>query len=485
MKYRVLLPFLPFFYLGSLWAQPTTTPTPAPPAVDHGYKPLTLKLNEDGSKYVRFLMWHQFWLTQTANNPGTVDVNGLPQSSTTDFALRRSRVLWYAQISPRFLILTHFGINNQSFVNGGGNGQGASGTDGKKPQLFIHDAWTEYQVVQDKLYIGAGLHYWNGVSRIASASTLNFMTLDAPIFNWYNIEQSDQFARQFGIYAKGQLGRLDYRVSVNKPFVVGKLGVAPTGSLATNSPVLPAYATVNAFASEPVRTENWATQGYAFYQFWDKENNKLPFTVGSYLGSKKVFNVGAGWYHHADIMGQLSATLDTVGAPDTFRNFTLDTYAQSHFGVDAFLDMPIGKGEKKGCLHAYGLVQVMNFGPNYVRNIGILNLHASATGSEAGFARGGNAQPTLGTGLIGYLQLGYGFPKFSNGHQLMPYVTTTYKNFEGLEDASTQFDAGVNWFINGHHAKITLQYSSRPTYNLDRTRDGSKGEFIMQTHIFL
>ena len=101
MKHRVLLPFLPFFYLGSLWAQPTATPTPTPPAVDHGYKPLTLKLNEDGSKYVRFLIWHQFWLTQTANNPGTVDVNGLPQSSATDFALRRSRVLWYAQISPR------------------------------------------------------------------------------------------------------------------------------------------------------------------------------------------------------------------------------------------------------------------------------------------------------------------------------------------------------------------------------------------------
>ena len=58
--------------------------------------------------------------------------------------------------------------------------------------------------------MGAGLHYWNGVSRLSSQSTLNFMTLDAPIFNWTNIEATDQFARQFGIYAKGQLDRLDY-----------------------------------------------------------------------------------------------------------------------------------------------------------------------------------------------------------------------------------------------------------------------------------
>ena len=66
----------------------------------------------------------------------------------------------------------------------------------------MHDAWTEYAIIPSKLHIGTGLHYWNGVSRMASASTLNFMTLDAPIHNWFNIEATDQFARQLGIYAK-------------------------------------------------------------------------------------------------------------------------------------------------------------------------------------------------------------------------------------------------------------------------------------------
>ena len=36
------------------------------PEVDHSYKPLTLKLSEDGSKYVRFIIWHQQWV-QTNN----------------------------------------------------------------------------------------------------------------------------------------------------------------------------------------------------------------------------------------------------------------------------------------------------------------------------------------------------------------------------------------------------------------------------------
>jgi hypothetical protein len=44
------------------------------------------------------------------------------------------------------MILTHFGINNQTFTNGGA---GTSGTVDTvlKPGLFFHDAWNEYAVV--------------------------------------------------------------------------------------------------------------------------------------------------------------------------------------------------------------------------------------------------------------------------------------------------------------------------------------------------
>ena len=89
------------------------------PPVDHSYKPMTLKLDADGKKFIRLITWHQMWLSHTDNNPGTVDINGIEQKKSNDFGIRRSRFLVQAQVSPRFMIVTHWGINNQSFANGG------------------------------------------------------------------------------------------------------------------------------------------------------------------------------------------------------------------------------------------------------------------------------------------------------------------------------------------------------------------------------
>jgi hypothetical protein len=455
----------------------TTATTPIKPAIDHSYKPLTLKLNEDGSKYVRFIMWHQMWLTATQNNPGTIDVNGQTidgsngsRGWTTDVALRRSRFLAYAQISPRALILSHWGINNQSFINGGaGAGSNVSSAgpsnNGKRPQLYMHDLWTEFQVLKDKLYIGAGLHYWNGVSRLSSHSTLNFMTMDAPIFNWSNIEGTDQFARQYGIYAKGQLGRFDYRFALNKPFVNGRLAKdVPKNNVAEN-----------------VINENWAQAGYVNYMFWEKENNKLPFYVGSYLGTKKVLNLGAGFYRH----NNASLKKNTEG----------DSLYQAHLavGADLFLELPINK-TKGTMLHALATFYHLNYGDNYLRNIGILNEHGGTIGVSAGQTReswsgGGNLQPTIGSGNIFYLQTGFLLPKLKNGTAFMPYVTTTYKDFDRLAESSFQYGLGMNYFVTGHHAKLTLEYANRPIYREASDGairlNGTRGQLTLQMHIFI
>lgn len=431
---------------------------------------LKLDLNQEGTKFVRFITWHQFWITHTENNPGTRDINGELQSSTTDIGLRRSRFLVYSQLSPRFLILSHWGINNQSFINGGsagtlGSGSSASGQGGKRAQVYIHDAWSEYAVIKGKLHIGTGLHYWNGVSRLSSASTLNFMTMDAPIFNWYNIEATDQFARQFGIYAKGQINRLDYRISVNKPFV---FGVSPT-----KANIKPDGIAVNAF------NENFAYSGYFNWMFKDKENNILPFFVGTYLGKKEVFNIGAGFY----TQGNTTASARISGG-DTL----IDKHAQTCLGVDVYWDKPLNK-TKGTAISLYSVYYNYNFGPNYLRNIGILNLHTNAIPSSESFNGSGNAQPTIGTGSIWYTQLGYKLPNFKNGSSFMPYITGTYKNFERIGSASFQYDLGLNYFISNHNAKITFQYTNRPLYQVNTgggiERNGSKGEFIIQTHIFL
>ena len=164
--------------------------------IDHSYKPLTLKLDDSGHKYIRFIVWHQHW---TVTNNLAVDDATL---QLTHLA-RRSRFLAYAQISPRFLVLTHFGLNNLT-----PNNLTSLGNNGDAAQLFLHDAWTEFKVSNDKaLYIGGGLHYWKGLTRLSNQSTLNFMTMDnpRPFVHWHSLALTDQFARPQGMYAKGEL----------------------------------------------------------------------------------------------------------------------------------------------------------------------------------------------------------------------------------------------------------------------------------------
>src|SRR5690606_25423969 len=73
----------------------------------------------------------------------------------------------------------------------------------------------------------------------------------------------------------------------------------------------------------------YAYAGYFEYQFFDSESNFLPFKVGTYLGTKKVLNIGTGFFLHPNgIVHNNTGTLEA-------RNV-------SHIGVDAFYDAPLG-----------------------------------------------------------------------------------------------------------------------------------------------
>ncbi len=76
---------------------------------------LKIKFNDDGSKYLRVISWAQVWTRYNVNNEGTTRQGAL-QDATFDVGLRRARVLLLSQISPKFLILAHFGINNQKSI---------------------------------------------------------------------------------------------------------------------------------------------------------------------------------------------------------------------------------------------------------------------------------------------------------------------------------------------------------------------------------
>jgi hypothetical protein len=433
---------------------------------------MKLNINPEGTKYVRFITWNQTWFRASQMNPGTA-INGEAAKNNTDVGMRRLRMLAYAQISKRYMVLAHFGINNQTFLNGGASGSAGTGGygAGKKPQLFFHDFWNEYAIIQPtkenkntSLTLGAGLNYFMGVSRLTYSSTLNFLTVDSPIFSWATIENSDQFARQMGFFAKGKLNKLEYRFALNKPF-------------ATN--LVPANATN---PSTEVAVDNngksaFSKTGYVEYQFLDTESNVLPFKVGTYLGTKRVFNLGAGFYT------QPKGTKSQLNGTVSIHNISL-------LAVDAFLDMPIGDKKKNMAITAYSGFFNYNFGPNYLRNIGIMNVgsvDANYKGPDKLTSGVGNAQPMIGTGNIFYTQVGLLLPKATEKPKLrvQPFAAYTIKSFEALPTAVSNVDLGANWLIDGHHAKITTQYSLRPGLEASTGQKKSLGEFIMQLQVYL
>lgn len=440
---------------------------------EHYGSGLKLGLNQQGDKYVRFIIWNQVWARYIEHNGGT-SVNGVPSDATMDIGARRLRLLAYAQITPRYLILTHFGINNQTFVNGGGSGSSGTGGygQGKKPQLFFHDAYNEYAIIPTvdpetgkknkfTLSLGAGLHYFNGVSRLTSASTLTFLMIDAPVFNWPLIENADQFARQYGIYIKGAYKKFHYQFSLDKPF-------------ATN---------IKPIDSARIAVDNsgdaaGALSGYVDYQFFDQESNLLPYRVGTYIGSKKVFNIGAGFYHQARGT-QSSSELGVVQKHDI-----------NLFAGDVYMDLPVGSKKSNMAVTAYAVYYNFDFGPNYLRTTGIMNpgsVNTAATATDRVLEGPGNARVLLGTGSIAHVQAGFLLPKFKgNKIRLQPIASIAYKEFDALKAAGSFWDIGCNLFLDAHNAKITGQYSSRPLYDAT-TKDlkDRKGELIVQFQIAL
>lgn len=396
------------------------------PKEDDSYKPLVLKLSEDGKKYVRFIVWHQQWVS---TNNLSADDTRLQINST----VRRSRFLAFAQISSRFLILTHFGLNNLT-----PNNLSSLGNNGDAPQLFLHDAWTEFKVM-DELYIGGGLHYWKGLTRLSNASTLNFMTLDQPrpFVHWHSLAITDQFARHIGVYAKGNIGKFDYRIAFNNP---GRNGIQnDRGSKGSDLE----YNGFEVADEDGDPRGNAVIEGYFRYNFFDSESTKLPYAVGSYLGAKKVFGIGAGFFAHPNGMYNT--------ASDEHENVT-------HLAIDAFLDMPVGSGD---CLNAYVSFINFNYGEDFVSRWG-------------------------GTGTNLYAQLGYKLPN----SKFMPYIAYQSASYDGFDETGTGLDIGLNYFVKGHNAKLTLEYhriqnDPREIPGFDPDNNNVLSQLRLQAHIFL
>lgn len=420
---------------------------------------LKYNLNESGSHFFQITFLNQTWLRFNENNAGTL-VQNKPQSSSFDIGLRRTRIQMFGQITDKVFVYFQFGQNNfNSQTNSTGN---------RKLAAFFHDAVTEYKVSKNnELKLGAGLTIANGLSRFSQPSIGSIMTMDVPVFAQATVDQTDNFSRKLSVYARGQIEKFDYRFSLSDPF--------PITSSGQNLPIL---STVSNFAQVGHQLQ---TQGYLMYQFFDHEPHTTPYMTGTYLGKKKVWNIAVGSIFQKDAMWKKNANNDTL-----YENM-------NHFAVESFLDMPL-HSSKNDAISAYLGFFKTNYGSNYLRMNGLMN---NANGSNLSANNGivnqgpnfGNALPMFGTGSIVYTQLGYLLPaQNKESLRLMPYVATTLAKFDYLKGLSTNsFNAGINFLIKEHQAKISFDWQNRPTYKIENgsiVNDERKNCFIIQYQIF-
>ncbi len=377
---------------------------------------LKVKLDEEGNKYLRVISWAQV--------QGSYNTDAPDNTSSTSFNLRRARVLMFAQINKKFMILTHFGLNslNSGTLSPTGKGEGS--------QLFFHDVWAQYNVGEDHV-VGGGLHYFNGISRLNNQSTLNFMTLDNNRQSWSTLGLTDQFARHIGVFAKGKFGKLQYRVAIND---------AITNGLDTRTPEANGAAVYAGKRLLGSKDSGKAYAGYFDFNFLDQESNFLPFKVGSYLGTKKVFNIGAGFFLHPG--GSVIA--DAVG--------NLEKEDVSIFGIDAFYDTPLG--DDGSALTAYATYQSNDYGRDYLFS-------------------------AYGTGSMLYSHLGYVFAGDKTKTRYQPYVSFASNSYDATDDNRNVFGIGANAYLNGHNSKLTLEYKNQ------KFGDTDTGAITLQAMIYL
>ena len=177
------------------------------------------------------------------------------------------------------------------------------------------------------------------------------------------------------------------------------------------------------------------------------------------------------------------------------------------WSVDVFYDAPINK-EKGSAVTVYAAYSNFGFGQNYIRNSNPLNPTNTAnanlavnTGNPAtstggfqpnlsSFSGGGNQYPMIGTGSIYYAQAGYLLPKFKNGTQFQPYGQFMLASYQALKDPVVLWDLGVNYLIKGHNSKLSLDYQSRPVFNVStadyqihEVKSARRGMIVLQYQI--
>ena len=448
LKYISALLILNFIFFTAVVAQEKTS------IEKKEIEELRLKLNEDGSHYLKFTVLGQLWFRYNESNPGTTVLKE-PSTETFDIGIRRLRFQFFGQLSDHAFFYIHFGQDN--FNN----------LAQRKFTPFIQDALGEYKVKKgsEVLIFGGGLTIASGLCRFTQPQLPNIMSMDIPLFTSPTFDLTDQAGRKLSMYTRGQVGKLDYRIIMSHPFPVTTSGTS-----------LPPVGVNSNFAQQGNHKQY---QGLFIWNFFDREPHIVPFMPGTYYGKKKVLNLESGF------ITQKKATWSS-----TNNGQTIDYHSLNCWSVAMFYDAPINK-EKGTALNAYAGYFNTEYGPGYMRYVGAMNPADGLESTSYFPGSQGNAFPMYGTGHVFYSQVGYLLKKDLLGKgktTLMPYATIQTAEYDRLDKQMTVFNLGVNWFIKGNTSKISFDYQNRPVYSLagnNLIRSSSrKGQFVMQYQFF-
>lgn len=422
-------------------------------------KGVVVKLNKKGSSYVKFGMGLQFWYRYLETNPGTLDKSTeKPINYYSDFALRRMRMSVMFNYEGKHFMYSQFGLTSEA--NYGSMHTG----------IFFHDLWYKTRIATNT-YLGAGLHMWNGLSRLSNVTYATQITLDNPGVNFPNVNVADDFVRQYGVFLQGQLGKFEYNFSVNQPMMpVISSKILNDDEILEKGNLDVAY---NRYHS------NFSYKGYVSYSLFNKESvAKTPFKKMTYFGKKGTFlNIGTGLQFTPEASGVLE--FDDVNDVKP----TVKQYSQISFAVDVWYEKPL---PNNSVLNIYSVYYRYDYGTNYLKSGSVMGGFASGNTQTDIPAQGaGINQFTIGTGNVGYFSISYVIPDniFKSDKKLMPFYATTYKDFEGLNQASFQHDFGVHYMFLGNNVKLSAQYSTRPIFDSNTLKViENKGAFVLQLH---
>lgn len=382
------------------------------------------KFGKDKQHNLRGTTSAQFWLRYTDLNPGTL-VDDKPTDSSWDLSIRRFRLGASLELGKRIFFRLNTGINNL-------NSRAPS-----TPQYKMLDLYGEYRQWQ-AFEFGLGLSAWRGLSRNTVPHTSAQLTGDIPLITTPTLNVKDDTLRTLNLYAKGQIGKIDYRVVFFEPNKVGQspgIGTEPPQGIAS-------------FVDDPADEGNGFST-YVKWQFFEHEPNRTPFSVGSYLGQRKVWNIGIGYEFQQD-----GASYFDQGE-EQFVNL-------EQWAVDTFAELPLSSGNGRA-VTLYAAYYDYDFGPNLIRNIAVNNIASGVDQEAVSFNGAGNGYPVVGTGRAGYLQGGYLTKTFRWG-QLQPFFDIQYADWQRLDDRMLAWNLGLNWLLKGQKSKLSINLQNRPIF---------------------